>query len=134
MRLIAIALLSVVLPVMTVPSHAKRCTVTVVLADHAGNQQPKTAKEQPCRPGETGGGVEVYNPYTGIYVFHPQIPPVNPRTGQSTGVPGSYTGSDHNAATTPPCTPRTTGPKGVLLPLQPGQHACGAAMSRAPSR
>ena len=41
MRLIAIALLSVVLPVMTVPSHAKRCTVTVVLADHAGNQQPK---------------------------------------------------------------------------------------------
>jgi hypothetical protein len=42
MRLIAIALLSVVLPVMTVPSHAKRCTVTVVLTDHAGNQQPKT--------------------------------------------------------------------------------------------
>ena len=78
MRLIAIALLSVVLPVMTVPSHAKRCTVTVVLADHAGNQQPKTAKEQPCRPGETGGGVEVYNPYTGIYVFHPQIPPLTP--------------------------------------------------------
>ncbi len=106
MRPIAIALLSVVgLAAMTVPSNAARCFVTVHITDEAGNPIPGSDRRRPCRPGETNGGVEVYNPFTGAYVFYPFWPPnVDPATGRSAPVPGAYAGSDnstvHPAATT----------------------------------
>jgi len=133
MRPIAIALLSVVgLAAMTVPSNAARCFVTVHITDEAGNPIPGSDRRRPCRPGETNGGVEVYNPFTGAYVFYPFWPPnVDPATGRSAPVPVAYAGSDNSMVTTPPCTPRISGPKPVtLMPLQPGQHACAPSSSR----
>ena len=122
------------LSAMTVSSNA-RCIVTVIDTDMFGNPQPETAHTARCRPGETNGGTEIYNPYTDVYVFHPYYPPVvNPATGRSTPVPGSYAGSGSNSWTVPPCTPRRRGPKGALLPLQPGEHACPSSSSRAPTR
>jgi hypothetical protein len=124
------------LAAMTVPSNARRCFVTVEDTDQWGNPDPSTARTQPCRPGETNGGLEVYNPYTGAYVFYPHWPPaIDPTTGRSAPVPGAYVGSDNSTVTTPPCTPRIAGPKpGTLLPLQPGQHACAPSSSRSSSR
>jgi hypothetical protein len=123
------------LAAMTVPSNAKRCTVTVINTDQTGTPIANTAHTRLCRPGETNGGTEIYNPYTHAYVFHPYYPPVtNPLTGQPTPVPGSYAGSDNSSVTTPPCTPQKRGPKGARLPLQAGQHACPSSSSGTPAQ
>ena len=52
------------LSAMTVSSNA-RCIVTVIDTDLFGNKLPETAHTRPCRPGETNGGNEIYNPYAG---------------------------------------------------------------------
>jgi hypothetical protein len=117
------------LAAMTVPSNA-RCIVTVINTDRNGNPRFDTAHTRRCRPGETNGGTEIYNPYTGAYVFHPYYPPLTDLFGRTTPVPGSYAGSDNSSVTTPPCTPQRRGPKGARLPLQPGQHACPSSSSR----
>ena len=41
------------------------CWVTLVATDSLGNPDWSTAQRAPCREGETNGGLEYYNPFTG---------------------------------------------------------------------
>jgi hypothetical protein len=76
MRPIAIALLSVVgLAVMTVPSHARRCFVTVEDTDQWGNPDPSTLRTLPCRPGETKAGLKSITPIPVHMCFTRSGPP-----------------------------------------------------------
>jgi len=121
--------------------YAAQCWVTLVATDSLGNPDWSTAQRAPCREGETNGGLEYYNPYTGGFTFFREPPMESPprTTGGSSGNPlgaggtyssptGTYNGSDYSTQTSPACTPvPVRGTKLRQKPqLPPGQHWCSS--------
>jgi hypothetical protein len=96
--------------------YAAMCWVTLVATDSLGNPDWSTAQRAPCREGETNGGLEYYNPFTGGYTFFREPPMDGPPTttgggggmgsgGNHSSPTGTYHGSDYSTQTSPACTP-----------------------------
>jgi hypothetical protein len=113
----------------TAASAAAGCTVTVVTTDQNGQPdqdvKPFTA---PCRPGESNGDIETYNPYTDSYTVQHDVPlePIG-STGASThGSSSGSAGASHPPTST--CTPVANGGTKIHKPTvqQAGHRTCPA--------
>jgi hypothetical protein len=119
---------------------AGSCEVTVYTTkpdgEVDGDVKPQT---RACRPGETNGGTEYYNPYTGHYDFRVPIIGGNGITMPPSGVPSSgsdSTASNSSSGVQSGCTSAASGgTKSKAQKIQTAtQHTCATPSSGAPSR
>ena len=93
-----------------VPSESAACQVFVVITDAQGKPEPGLKPRlRPCRPGETDGGVEYYNPYANTYRFSDI--PLEPLAGSGGSTGSGGTGRTGSGGTTGAGSATPKGPK-----------------------
>ena len=114
----------------TAASAAAGCTVTVVTTDQNGKPDPDVKPfDAPCRPGESNGDIETYNPYTDTHTVQHDVPlePIGSTGGSTHGSSSGSAGASHAPTTT--CTPAANGGTKIHKPTaqQAGHRTCPAS-------
>ncbi|MBK9133704.1 MAG: hypothetical protein IPM15_04960 [Betaproteobacteria bacterium] len=114
----------------TTSSSGSACTVTVIITNEDGStDQSVRPRQSPCRPGQSNGDVEYYNPYTDSYETRKdlRIDPLvikkksssSSRTGTGTSQGGSRSTSGSSSSQSSagssgaPCTSAGTSSKAI---------------------